>query len=98
MRNLPICQHCGHRWSYMDTIRNIFRLRCPYCSEQNFIRKMRIRDYVIIITSTILILIVFPLFQIPLTGTIMFACLLVLVYIATYPFHLKLEKDETPLF
>jgi CXXC-20-CXXC protein len=43
---LPTCQNCGRKWSWKDTITQIFRikLRCPYCEGVQYLSaKSRVR-------------------------------------------------------
>lgn len=95
---LPTCQHCKTGWTYGETLKNLLLLRCPHCGEKNFARKFRPRDIIFGIASSIIILFLFPFFDVSFVWTVLFAVIAIGVYIATYPINLELTKEEEPLF
>src|SRR5690625_7214214 len=45
---MPICQNCKQPWTWLVTIKNMFRLKCPYCGEKQYqsARSKRIASFV----------------------------------------------------
>lgn len=33
---MPTCQGCGKKWSWKQTIKTIFKLKCPYCGKKQY--------------------------------------------------------------
>src|SRR5699024_2738360 len=98
VKELPTCKHCETEWSYAESLKNLLTLRCPHCREKNFARKFRLRDIVFGITLPIVILFIFPMFNLSFIWTLTFAAIATAIYLATYPINLVLTKEEDPLF
>src|SRR5690625_2859946 len=96
--SMPICQHCNKQWTYGESLKNLFFLKCPYCQERNYARKFRARDIAFGVAMPIIILFLLPLTSLSFGWrTIIVLCALT-VYIATYPIKLQLTKEEEPIF
>ncbi|WP_442961212.1 TIGR04104 family putative zinc finger protein [Pseudogracilibacillus sp. SO30301A] len=98
MKSLPTCQHCKMQWTYTESLKSLFRLRCPYCGEKNFARKQRPRDIIFSVVSMIIILFIFPFLNFTFLWKTVLVFIALAIYIATYPINLKLTKDEEPIF
>lgn len=98
MKSLPTCQHCKTQWTYGESLKNLFLLRCPHCGEKNYARKFRLRDILFGVGSPIFILFIFPLINVPFVWSTSVVLVALVIYIATYPINLKLTKDEEPIF
>ncbi|GIO28384.1 TIGR04104 family putative zinc finger protein [Ornithinibacillus bavariensis] len=33
---MPICQNCGEKWSWRQTMKTLFKLKCPHCSTKQY--------------------------------------------------------------
>ncbi|TMN22172.1 hypothetical protein FH966_04005 [Lentibacillus cibarius] len=93
---MPICQHCGRKWSWKQTVRTIFRLKCPYCGQKQYeSASSRIRGGVFILI---------PIVMLPITtwldfsvGTaLLLAVITVFIILSLYPFVLTLSNEEEP--
>ena len=96
---MPICQTCHKEWTWMQTIKNLFKLKCPFCgSKQYEAAASKKRGSLFLIIPLIIV----PLMNVLLDLTVPFALflsfLIVLLIFVTYPFILKLSNDEEPLF
>ena len=97
--SLPTCQHCLKHWSYRETMKKLFRLRCPHCGQKNFqSRKFRWREPIFFLIVMIVNFVIFPFFSIAFTWKLVFLMLLLLAYFATLPFGLILSKEEESIF
>jgi len=95
---LPTCQHCDTEWTYGESLKRLFTLRCPYCGEKNYARKFRLRDILFSVITPIIILFIFPLINVSFKWSTFSIIILTIIYLATYPINLKLTKTEEPIF
>jgi len=93
---MPICQCCDNKWSWKQTIKTIFKLKCPHCGNRQYeSASSRLRSSVFML---------FPLVLLPINAWLDFsvgivfilAVVLVLTIFAFYPFILKLSSDQEP--
>lgn len=98
MSDLPVCQHCHQQWTYKESLKNMLFMKCPYCGNRNYARKFRTRDIVFSLSVSIIVLFVFPIAEVSLRWTILFAMLALGIYLLTYPIKLHMTKDEEPFF
>lgn len=97
---MPVCQHCNKQWTYGQSLKNLFkiRLKCPYCKENNYARKFRVRDIVFGVTTPIVMLFILPYTPLSFTWKTTIVFIALFIYMATYPINLQLSKEEEPLF
>lgn len=92
---MPICQNCKEQWTWLATIKNMFRMKCPYCGEKQYqsARSKKIASFV----NGIFLLIVFliNIFLSLSIGTVflLFPVILSLLF-GTIPFYLELASEE----
>lgn len=93
---MPICQNCGKKWTWKQTVKTIFRLKCPHCSKKQYeSASSRIR-------SSVFMLI--PLVLLPINAWLGFtvgmalvlAIIFAIIIIGLYPLILKLSNKEEP--
>src|SRR5699024_666146 len=92
---MPICQNCKQSWTWLVTIKNMFRLKCPYCGEKQYqsARSKRIASFV----NIGFLLIIFSInILLSLTVGIGFILLLIvfIFLFGTMPFYMELANEE----
>jgi len=97
---MPTCQNCGWRWSWKDTITQVFRikLRCPYCESVQYLSaKSRVRASLLYLPVLIIqfFLLTFHLSYPSIIGIDVILLALVTVHM---PFIYKLSNEEEPLW
>lgn len=95
---MPTCKHCETTWTYIDSLKNMFRYKCPYCGEKNYVRALRVRDILMNISILVIVLLIFPMFELSFGTKMATGFLWVAIYLATYPINLQLSKEEEPFF
>jgi|SRR5699024_6188853 len=99
MLHLPVCQHCHTRWTYIDTLKNLFRLRCSYCGEKNyFSRTFRWREPIFFLFIMGINFFLLPMLSISFGSKLMIILIILFLYLSTAPFGLKLTEKEEPFF
>ncbi|MCF3944907.1 TIGR04104 family putative zinc finger protein [Oceanobacillus alkalisoli] len=91
---MPVCQACGKKWSWGQTFKTIFRLKCPYCGNKQYqsaaTRKKTVW-YAIIPLSW------FPLqaiFDFKLTTAVVFVLIALAIVFVTMPFIIELSNEK----
>ena len=97
---MPTCQNCGRKWSWKDTITQVFRikLRCPYCKVVQFLSaKSRVRASLLYLP---VLIIQFFLLTFHLSYSSIIGIDVILLALATVhmPFIYKLSNEEEPLW
>ncbi|WP_376752493.1 TIGR04104 family putative zinc finger protein [Rummeliibacillus suwonensis] len=102
LMNMPICQHCGHKWSWRETFFQMTsfkrKLKCSNCHSYQYI-SVKSRNLIslfgILITSIYVPLVSFnfPLWSILTVGLLTYVLLLLCV-----PFIIKLSNKEEALW
>lgn len=95
---MPICENCGQKWTWTQTIKTLFRLRCPHCNKKQYETASSKRKGGM---SALL-----PLFLLPLnalTGSTWLTTIVLIIaglaiIFGVYPFILKLSNEEEALW
>lgn len=95
---MPICQYCETTWMYKDWFKSMFRYKCPYCGEKNYVRTFRVRDILMSLSIPVIIIFLLPLFELSFGWKMVIGFFLIAIYLATYPINLQLSKEEEPYF
>lgn len=99
MNELPVCAHCQQQWSYPTTLKSLFRLRCSYCGNKNFFsRDFRYREPIFLLGMMLVNMFLLPMLPISFTYKTCIVLLMLILYIGTLPFGLKLSAEEEPYF
>ncbi|WP_163970365.1 TIGR04104 family putative zinc finger protein [Oceanobacillus halotolerans] len=99
---MPICQHCGEKWSWSQTLRRMFTtdtvLTCAYCgSKQYLTRKSRRRS--ILCVFIVMFPMLLPIFtDISPIITLILLVVMYMVVVAVFPFFITLSNEEEPIF
>lgn len=95
---MPTCQNCKKEWTWKQTIKTMFRLKCPHCGEKQYEtassrKRTSIFGVLPIIALPINILFNFPWWMV---GVIMIP--IIAVIWSVYPYLIKLSNVEEPLW
>ena len=95
---MPICQSCSNTWSWEQTIKSIFRLRCPYCSKKQYESAASRNRGMLFMIIPLIALPVSIWFDFSVGTAIILSVILGFIIIGLYPFVLKLSNEEDPYF
>lgn len=95
---MPVCQKCGHVWSYGETLKRSIVLfnsmRCPNCDREQFTTLQSRRRSSILSGVSILLVMLFNIFFGPTVYTLALLGLVVILLVVTYPRLIKLSNTE----
>ena len=94
---MPICPNCDKKWTWKQTLKTLFRLKCPYCDKKQY-------ESASSRVSSGGIFMLIPLLILPINIWIEFTWITVLIVIfiqillifGLYPFVLKLSSEQEP--
>ncbi|MEC5425780.1 hypothetical protein QGM71_20135 [Virgibacillus sp. C22-A2] len=93
---MPTCQNCGKKWTWKQTIKTIFRLRCPHCDKKQYeSASSRIRGGVFFMLIPLLLLPINALLDFSV-GALSIGIIFALILFGLYPFILQLSNEEEP--
>ncbi|SEQ36368.1 cxxc_20_cxxc protein [Virgibacillus subterraneus] len=93
---MPVCQNCGEKWTWKQTIKTMFRLKCPHCGEKQYESvSSRIRGGVFVLIPLVLLPINAWL-EFSLGTMVILAIIFASIVIGLYPLILKLSNKEEP--
>lgn len=95
---MPVCQSCGKEWTWKQTMKTLFKLKCPYCGEKQYeSAKSRMKNSMIsVLLISIVMLPVSVLLDLSLVTTVTLSFLAAVILFSVYPFVLKLSNEEEP--
>ncbi|AIF42831.1 TIGR04104 family putative zinc finger protein [Virgibacillus sp. SK37] len=93
---MPACQNCGKAWTWVQTVKTLFKLTCPYCGEKQYESAASRTKSSVFMLIPLLILIINVWLQLSFAMVILTALLLVLIILACYPFILELSNEKEP--
>lgn len=93
---MPICQSCGEEWTWKQTIKRLFKLKCPYCGTRQYeSASSRKKSGLFVLLSLVLVPINAWLDFSMGTALIIIGIITSLI-IVSVPFILKLSNEEEP--
>lgn len=93
---MPVCQNCGKKWTWKQTIKTMFRLKCPHCDKKQYeSASSRIRGGVFVLIPLVFIPINAWL-DFSLGTALILAIIFAFIIIGLYPLILKLSNEEEP--
>lgn len=96
---MPVCANCQKRWTWGQTIKTLFRLKCPYCGKKQYeTAASRQKNGMFGVVLPLIFLPIIIAFNIPIGTTLVFVILVSGILLAVYPFFLKLSNEEEPFF
>lgn len=92
---MPICQHCKQKWTWLESMKKIFRMTCPYCGEKQYqsAQSKKIASFIYVIPMLI-VFIMNSLFSLSIGVGLMFLLLILALFFSIIPFYLKLSNEE----
>jgi len=92
---MPICQKCEHKWTWKESMKSLFRLKCPNCEEKQFQSAKSKKK-----TSILSIVPISIIFLVNVFSSLSFGsgAILLIVFLGAmfglYPFLLQLSNEE----
>ncbi len=96
VRSLPTCQNCGEKWTWKQTIKTLFKLKCPHCHVKQYESASSRKQGAIFGLIPLILLPIIIGFEFTMSTTLIFAVVLVILIFALYPFILKLSNQQEP--
>lgn len=93
---MPSCQNCGEKWAWKQTVKRLFRLKCPHCGEKQYeSASSRTKGGVFLLIPLVMVPIITWL-EISLGMALFLAIIFAIIIFGLYPFILKLSNEEEP--
>ncbi|MHA6252485.1 TIGR04104 family putative zinc finger protein [Oceanobacillus sp. CAU 1775] len=93
---MPVCQNCGKTWTWKQTMKTMFRMRCPNCRAKQYQSAASRNKSFLFVLILILMIPIKVWFDLPLIVGISITAFLVMIILIVYPFFLKLSNEEEP--
>lgn len=96
---MPICQKCGKKWTWHQTIKTLFKLKCPYCDTKQYeSASSRVRSGMLMYIPFGVIFLINILLDVSIGLGIFIVMVLFTSMFALYPFILTLSNEREPLW
>ena len=91
----PACAYCKKQWSYLTTLRNLFRIKmsCPHCGKENYYDSGASNSFLALMIAPALI-IIGAFLNLPLGWLIGISLILLLIHFLLYPFRTNVRKAD----
>ncbi|WP_461179156.1 TIGR04104 family putative zinc finger protein [Virgibacillus ainsalahensis] len=94
---MPICQNCGEKWTWKQTIKTLFRLKCPHCYKKQYeSASSRLRSSALSFLPLVVILPINVLFDFSVSTALIIGVIFIFFIFGLYPVILKLSNEEEP--
>ncbi|MBD8014478.1 MULTISPECIES: TIGR04104 family putative zinc finger protein [Planococcus] len=96
---MPNCENCGRKWQWKTIVSKTLKLTnkvtCPYCGKPQYIvPKSRVLTGFFSFLPTFIIIMIGMVFDINVWQVLLSAAGLLLVFLAIYPFTMKLASED----
>jgi CXXC-20-CXXC protein len=99
---MPTCQNCREKWSWFDSIKNLFTFRksmkCSHCGEIQYQSRSSRNTTSLFILLPMIILPFSVIFNLSSSSELLLELVLIPVVIFITPFFLKLSDKDEPLW
>lgn len=99
---MPICQGCGEKWSWSQTVRKLLSfkkgMRCYYCGKLQYQNKSSRDKMYLYSLLPVLGITLFTMFDITLVYVILLELSIFIMTILFMPFLLQLSNKDEPLW
>lgn len=96
---MPTCTNCANKWTWKQTIKTLFKLKCPYCGKKQYeSASSRQKNGIFGVIIPIILLPVVVWFNISVGVAFILAMIIVTIIFGLYPFTLELSNEEEPYF
>jgi len=95
---MPICKNCGEKWTWKQTIKTLFRLKCPHCYKRQYESASSRKRTSMISLIPLIALPINALLNLPwwMVGVLMLPMIAVIWII--YPYLIEISNEEEPLW
>lgn len=97
---MPTCQNCKNTWTWKQTIKTIFKFKCPNCGKKQYesAKSKKRSAFVSFLPLIPLPILAFLNFPFPLQVSISIIVILSIAFLVIYPFIIELSNEEEALF
>jgi CXXC-20-CXXC protein len=99
---MPTCKYCGSKWSWFDSIKQLFRFRksmkCNHCGEIQYQSSSSRNKTSLFVLSPIIIIPLSILFNLSPTSILLVELALIVAVLFIMPFFLKLTEKDEPMW
>ncbi|MGE8022156.1 TIGR04104 family putative zinc finger protein [Peribacillus frigoritolerans] len=99
--HMPICQHCGYKWGWIEAFLKMFtlkkKLRCPSCDSSQYVSK-KSRKLLSLLIFISLLFVPLVSFGVPKGYVLAFEIVAYALVIILMPFIYKLSNKDEPMW
>ncbi len=95
---MPICQNCGKKWTWKQTMHSLFKLKCPHCCEKQYESASSRKRTTMISLIPLISLPINVLFNFPWWMVVVFMIPMLAILSIFYPFMMEISNEEEPLW
>lgn len=93
---MPVCQNCGKAWSWKQTVKTLFKLKCPHCGLKQYESASSRRRGGLFGLAPIVLLPVVTWVDLSVFMALILVVALTSIMLSFYPFFLKLSNEQEP--
>ncbi|MDO6449198.1 TIGR04104 family putative zinc finger protein [Oceanobacillus profundus] len=95
---MPICQNCGEEWTWKQTVKTLFRLKCPHCGNKQYESASSKKRTNMIGLIPLIALPINVFFSFPWWMVIVIMIPMIAVILIVYPYMIKVSNEEEPFW
>jgi CXXC-20-CXXC protein len=95
---MPICKKCSKKWTWKQTIKTLFRFKCPHCRKRQYESASSRKRTGMICLIPLIALPITTLLKLPWWMVGVFMLPIIVVIWIIYPFIIEISDEEEPLW
>lgn len=95
---MPTCQSCGEKWTWKQTIKTLFRLKCPYCGKRQYESASSRKKSGLFVLISLVLVPINAWLDFSIGIALILISIITIIIIGLLPFILKLSNKEEPYF
>ncbi|HEY4600668.1 MAG TPA: TIGR04104 family putative zinc finger protein [Cerasibacillus sp.] len=95
---MPTCHNCKTEWTWKQTVKSLFRLKCPYCGKKQYESAASRKRTSMISIIPLIAVPINLLLNLPWWNVIVLMIPLIVIILGIYPYLIKLSNEEELLW
>ncbi len=95
---MPICQSCANKWTWKQTIKTLFRLKCPHCGKKQYESASSRKRTSMISLIPLITLPLNVLFNLPWWMVVVFMIPMLAISWILIPLKMEISNEEEALW
>lgn len=95
---MPVCQNCKKEWTWKQTIKSLFKLKCPYCGKKQYESTASKKRTSVLSVIPLIAMPIVIMFNLQWWTVVLLTIPMIAIVWSIYPYIIELSNEEEPLW